>query len=90
MSGGIYSIGRSGQANIRTVFTYLFLFLLIAALITEGYVAFVLREKLEIQAEELNRISMHLQTLKNERDNLKEEFSSYNKDMGENHDGNSP
>ena len=90
MSGGPFSIGKAGRANIQTIFTYLFLFFLIAAFIAEGYVAFMLREKLEIQAEELSRISMRLQTLKNERDILKEEFSSYNKAIGENRDGNSP
>jgi hypothetical protein len=90
MSGGLFSVGRSGRANIQTIFSYLVLFFLVAALITEGYVAFMLREKLEIQAEELNRISMRLQDLKKERDILKEEFSYYNKAMGENHDGNSP
>jgi hypothetical protein len=71
-----------------SVFRIVVIFLLLAGLCVEGYYIFVLRDTMEKQAEELKNISIQLQSLNNERINLREELSSIKKstnDNGEDH-----
>jgi hypothetical protein len=71
-----------------SVFRIVVIFFLLAGLCFEGYYIFVLRAKIEKQAEELKNISIQLQSLNNERINLREELSSIKKstnDHGDDH-----
>ncbi len=72
----------------RIAFKLLFVFLLAAAVVVEGYYIFVLRDKIERQSEELRSISIRLQSSKNESTDLREELSSMKKMAGEGKDGN--
>lgn len=74
--------------GMRKGIRFLFILLLAAAVFMEGYYIFVLRDKINKQTEELKDISLQLQFLKNERDNLHEELSSVKKSAGESKNGN--
>lgn len=74
--------------GIRKGIRLLFILLLAAAVFMEGYYIFVLRDKINKQTEELKDISLQLQFLKNERDDLHEELSSVKKSAGESQNGN--
>ncbi|MEW6108650.1 MAG: hypothetical protein AB1632_05685 [Nitrospirota bacterium] len=80
---------RSGIAGkIRKVLRVLFFILLVAIVLFEGYYIFVLRDRMRRQKEELENITIQLQSLKNERDDLHEELSSARKLAGEKTHGN--
>jgi hypothetical protein len=66
----------------------LFIFILVGVVLIEGYYIFMLRDKIVEQEEETKNISIQLQLLKNERDNLNDELSSTKKIAGESTDGN--
>jgi hypothetical protein len=74
----------------RPVLRLIIVLALLAALLFEGYYIFVLRETIDSRNEELKNISVRLQSLKSERDELQEELSSIKKTTGENRDGNTP
>ncbi len=61
---------------------------LIAAVLAEGYYIFLLNGKIEEREEELKKISVQIQTLKNERDTLHGELSAIKKSMEARRDGN--
>jgi len=69
-----------------SVFRIVVIFFLLAGLCVEGYYIFVLRDTMEKQAEELKNISIRLQSLNNERTNLREELSSIKKSTSDNGD----
>jgi len=75
-------------SGIRKGIRLLFILLLATVVFIEGYYIFVLRDKINKQTEELKNISLQLQFLKNERDNLHEELSSVKKSAGESQNGN--
>jgi Tfp pilus assembly protein PilO len=54
-------------------------FLLIAAVLAEGYYIYLLQEKIEKRSEELKNISVQLQFFKTEREDLKANLSSAKK-----------
>jgi septal ring factor EnvC (AmiA/AmiB activator) len=70
------------------VLRFLVVTALIAALAGEGYYIYHLRGKIEDQEEELQKISIQLQSLRSERENLHEELSSMKKSMEAEKDGN--
>ena len=61
----------------------LLVFLLVVAVIIEGYYIYLLQDKTEKQNDELNSISVQLQLLKNEREDLKASISSAHKTTGD-------
>jgi hypothetical protein len=61
---------------------------LLVALLLEGYYIFVMRQTINSRNEELKNISVRLQSLKNERDELRNELSSIKKTTGEKSNGN--
>jgi uncharacterized protein YlxW (UPF0749 family) len=60
---------------------------LLAVVAAEEYSILALRDKIAKQSEELNNISVQLQTLKNERATLGRELSSMKKLAGDKKDG---
>ncbi|HYQ48670.1 MAG TPA: hypothetical protein VEP69_06355 [Thermodesulfovibrionales bacterium] len=62
--------------DIRVVGRYLAVAALLAVVCLEGYYILVLRDTIQRQTEDLRNISVQLQLLKSERDNLNEEISS--------------
>jgi hypothetical protein len=93
----ISRLAGSGESALRRVagrvfsrhFLRLFLvFFLAAGIAAEAYYLFVLRDKIAGQSEELGKMSVQLQTLKNERNSLGEELSSIKKLAGDNKNGN--
>jgi len=62
--------------------------LLVVAIIIEGYYIYLLKDKIEKQDEELKDISVQLQFLKNEREDLKTSLFSANKTTGDPGHGN--
>jgi hypothetical protein len=71
---------------IRIIFI-LFLLVVVAA---EEYSVIALRNKIAGQGEELKKISVELQALKNERTALGEELASLKKTTGDKKDGTTP
>ena len=67
---------------------YLTVAVLVAAVCLEGYYIMVLRDTIRRQAEDLRNISVHLQVLKSEQDNLNEEISAASKQSEEGTHGN--
>ncbi len=59
------------------------LFLLLPAVLLEGYYIMVLRERVSRNADDLKNISSQLQTLKLEREKLNEDVSAAQKNAGE-------
>lgn len=66
---------------------YLTIALLIAAVCLEGYYILLLRDSIQMQAEDLRSISAQLQVLKSERESLNEEISSAKERAGEENHG---
>jgi len=64
------------------------IFLLIVSILVEGYYIYVLKDKIEKRDDELKDISVQLQFLKNEREELKASLSSANKTTGDPGNGN--
>jgi hypothetical protein len=64
------------------------IFLLVAAVIIEGYYIYLLQDITEKQKDELISISVQLQLLKNEREELKTSISSAHKATGDTGNGN--
>ncbi len=69
-------------------FRILIMAILIIIVMVEGYYALVLKNKIREQRELTKQISLELQNLKNERDQLNEELHKYRTVTGEDHDGN--
>jgi hypothetical protein len=65
------------------------IFLLVVSVIVEGYYIYLLQDKIEKRNDELKNISVQLQFLKNEREDLKATLSSAKK-TGEAGNGNTP
>jgi Tfp pilus assembly protein PilO len=63
------------------------IFLLVVSVIVEGYYIYLLQDKIEKRNDELKNISVQLQFLKNEREDLKATLSSAKK-TGEAGNGN--
>jgi hypothetical protein len=85
---------QSGKQNFdrpslksRRVQQFLIL-LLVVLMIVEGYYIYLLKDKIEKRDDELKDISVQLQFLKNERDDLKASLSSANKATGDSGNGN--
>jgi len=57
----------------------LLIFLLVAAVLAEGYYIYLLQDKIEKRSDELKNISVQLQFFKTERENLKASLSSAKK-----------
>ncbi len=75
------------------VIRFVLVVLLILAVAAEEYYIFELRNEIEGQNERLRNISVELQTLKNQRNALKEELSSMKKlteDKGDDKSGDTP
>ena len=69
---------------IRTFFQdrrvrLLLIFLLVAAVLAEGYYIYLLQDKIEKRNDELKNISVQLQFFKTEREDLKANLSSAKK-----------
>ena len=64
--------------------------LLLAAVIVEGYYIHFLQERIEKQNDELQNISVRLQFLKSEGEDLKSELSSAKATTGEPNSGHAP
>jgi len=54
----------------------LLIFLLVAAVLAEGYYIYLLQDKIEKRSDELKNISVQLQFFKTEREDLKANLSS--------------
>ncbi len=76
-------MNRSIRGLLRTIVVLI----LLAAVCLEGYYIFILRDKMETQTEEMKNISIQLQLLKQEKENLREELSSIKKLAGEDRNG---
>ncbi|MBI5640655.1 MAG: hypothetical protein HZA17_09540 [Nitrospirae bacterium] len=74
--------------SIQLALRLFLLFILIAAVLLEGYYILALQSTIEKQSEELNNISIQLQSLKHERTSLNEELSSLKKSAEEDNHGN--
>ena len=57
-------------------FKLFLIFLLVLSVIVEGYYIYLLQDKIEKRNDELKNISVQLQLLKNEREDLKATLSS--------------
>ncbi|GAB4483955.1 MAG: hypothetical protein OHK006_06770 [Thermodesulfovibrionales bacterium] len=68
---------------MSALFRAIFIALLIAAVLLEGYYIMVLRQRVSSSSEELKNISVQLQNLKLEREKLYEDFSAARKSAGE-------
>ncbi len=66
------------------------LFLLVAGIAAEAYYVVILRGEVARQDEDLRKMSVQLQTLKNRRNSLGEELSSIKKINGDKNNGNAP
>lgn len=66
----------------------LLIFLLVIAVIVEGYYIYLLQDKIEKRNDELKNISVQLQLLENEREELKASLSSADKTTGAAENGN--
>jgi hypothetical protein len=66
----------------------LLIFLLLFAVMMEGYYIYLLQDKIEKRNDELKNISVQLQLLKNEREELKASLSSADKTTGAAGNGN--
>jgi hypothetical protein len=62
--------------------------LLVVSIIVEGYYIYLLKDKIEKRDDELKDISVQLQFLKNEREDLKASLFSANKKTGDPGNGN--
>jgi len=73
--------------NKARVFKLFLIFLLVLSVIAEGYYIYLLKDTIEKRNDELKNISIQLQFLKNEREDLKETLSSTQKtgDAGDGH-----
>ncbi len=80
--------GPGWYDGMRFTLKIVLIVLLVVAVALEGSYIVTLRARIERQTEELENISVQLQTLKNERLNLSEELSSLKKSGGENKDEN--
>jgi hypothetical protein len=58
---------------------WLLIFLLIVAVLAEGYYIYLLRDKIDKRNDELKNLSIQLQLFKTEREALKENLSSAKK-----------
>jgi ACT domain-containing protein len=74
----------------RPVLRIILVLLLLAVVAAEEYSVIVLRNKIAGQDKELKKISIELQTLKNERTALGEELASMKKITGDKKDGTTP
>ena len=74
---------------MKKIKTFLFI-LLVAVVIIEGYLIFLLQDKIEKSNDELKNISVQLQLLKAEREELKAGLSSVRKTTEDNLDGTTP
>jgi len=66
------SIKSFFQGSVRP----LLIFLLVAAVLAEGYYIYLLQDKIEKRSDELKNISVQLQFFKTEREDLKANLSS--------------
>jgi uncharacterized small protein (DUF1192 family) len=84
------SVGRPERFLSRSVVRMLLILLLLAVVAVEEYSVITLRHRIAVQREELKRISVELQTLKNRRTALGEELASMKKITGDRKDGTTP
>jgi peptidoglycan hydrolase CwlO-like protein len=83
------SIEKADLASLKSRRVKHFLmFLLVVSIIVEGFYIYLLKDKIEKQDDELKDISVQLQFLKNEREDLKASLSSANKTTGDPGNGN--
>jgi hypothetical protein len=85
--------GRTSEENIsgggqRSLFGFVLVVLLIAAITVEGYYIYALRNTIDAQTEELWSLSVRLQSSKRESTELHKELSSMKKFEGGKRDGN--
>lgn len=85
---GYFQDDNSQSSRPQRLLKLAVILVLLVAVCLEGYYIFVLRDKMETQAEEIKNISIQLQLLKQEKENLSEELSSAKKSAGENTNGN--
>ena len=88
--GRSVSSGRAERILPRRLITILVVLFLLAVVAAEEYSIVALRDRIARQSEELNTISVELQTLKNERASLGQELSSMKKLAGDNKNGTTP
>jgi len=89
MSGSRTALSEVWRGNGARRIARLFVIVgLIAAVVAEGYLITVLRDRIDKQTEDLRTVSLRLQSLKNERDNLHDQLSSIKKSSGGGNDGN--
>jgi len=67
----------------------LLIFLLVAAVVAEGYYIYLLQDKIEKRNDELKNISVQLQFFKTEREDLKANLSSAKKTGDASHENTS-
>jgi septal ring factor EnvC (AmiA/AmiB activator) len=82
--------GWAGGILSRPLIRILLLLFLLAVVAAEEYSILALQDKIARQSEELNSISVQLQTLKSERATLGEELSSMKEIAGDKKDGTTP
>jgi uncharacterized protein YlxW (UPF0749 family) len=82
--------GRTARILSRPLIRILLVLFLLAVVAVEEYSILTLRDKIARQSEELNNISVQLQTLKNERATLGQELSSMKKSAGDKKNGTTP
>ena len=82
--------GELNLERFRTLIPVVLGIALVAAVFTEGYYIFALRNIIEKQSEELKNTSMQLQSLRNARSSLQEELDSLKKMAGDVKDGTTP
>jgi hypothetical protein len=63
---------------------------LTAAVVVEGYLVVLLRDRIDRESDEIFYISQRLQVMKSERSGLNETLSSMKKPSGEEKDGHTP
>jgi uncharacterized protein YlxW (UPF0749 family) len=81
---------RAARMLSRPLIRILLVLFLLAVVAAEEYSVLALRDEIARQGEELNNISVQLQTLKNERATLGQELSSMKKLAGDKKDGTTP
>jgi len=69
--------------NVKLLIRAALMFLVISLIIAEGYYIVHLRDRISRQTEELRNISMRLQDLKNEKEDLNRELSAIKKITGD-------
>jgi uncharacterized protein YlxW (UPF0749 family) len=79
--------GRAARTLSRPLIRILLVLFLLAVVAVEEYSILALRDKIAEQREEMNNISLQLQTLKKERAALGQELSSVKKSAGDKKDG---